>query len=103
MTIRDYRCDGCSQRAGEPIEIAIRKRTLLGQLPNALCLQLKLAGGDMFKIDSFVKFPMVLDMGPFSVSSNPVEFFGARHDHPLFASKSAVDTEVRARRKYVFL
>jgi hypothetical protein len=98
VTIRDYRCDSCSQRAGEPVEIAIRKRTLLGQLPNALCLQLKLAGGDLFKIDAFVKFPLVLDMGPFSVSSNPVEFFGARHPHDRFDQvsemRSKVDHEV---------
>jgi hypothetical protein len=67
----------------EPVEISIRKRTLLGQLPNALCLQLKLAGGDMYKIDAFVKFPLVLDLGPFTVSSNPVEFFGARHSDSM--------------------
>jgi ubiquitin C-terminal hydrolase len=77
VSVRDYQCVTCSARAGEPVEITIKKRTLLGQMPKALCLQLKLAGGDAYKIDAFVKFPLVLDLAPFSVASNAADFFGS--------------------------
>ncbi len=71
VRVKDYRCEKCDK------EIEIKKRSLLGQLPKALCLQLQLAGGDTFKIDAFVKFPNILDLGPYSVSSNAVDFFGS--------------------------
>merc|ERR1711991_190756 len=69
--VEDYLCDGCAA------EVTIRKRTLLGQLPRALCLHLQLAVGGLLKSTTAVDFPRVIDMAPYTVNAHAASFFGA--------------------------
>ncbi|GAA6021024.1 hypothetical protein JCM11491_005969 [Sporobolomyces phaffii] len=75
-----YDCAAC----GNPPEQA-SKRLSVTALPQVLCVQLKrfehtsLAGGGGSKIDSFVQFPLELDMTPYLSSSI---------DYPTLANKS---------------
>lgn len=74
--VDDFLCAGCSTHQ------TVQKRTLVGRYPEALCLHLQIAtsvGMDEFspyKVNTFVRFPEVLDMAPYHVSAHP-SFFGA--------------------------
>lgn len=88
-SVEGYFCDKCHQ------EVSIQKRTLLGRLPQALCLHLQIAvaGGEYedsfnpFKVNTFVQFPEILDLAPFHVSGH-ASFFGGPGNTSTSASAS---------------
>lgn len=85
--VEDYICGGCTKKAGGiPMGVTIRKRSLIGQLPQAICfhLQIAMAGFDdafaAFKTSTFVEFPEVLDLAPYTVNAHAASFFGTKHE-----------------------
>lgn len=74
--VEDFLCAGCSSKQ------TVQKRTLVGRYPEALCLHLQIATGggidefSPYKVNTFVRFPEILDMAPYHVSAHP-SFFGA--------------------------
>ena len=82
--VEDYLCESCSKKAtdGIPKYVSIRKRSLLGQLPKALCLHIQIAISGLdddfspFKSHASVEFPEVIDMAPYTVSAHAASFFG---------------------------
>jgi ubiquitin carboxyl-terminal hydrolase 22/27/51 len=58
-----YTCSYCSASTGATKQISIKV------LPNVLCLQLKRFNGRSIKIDEHVRFPVTLDMTPYTIHS----------------------------------
>ncbi|WAR62725.1 hypothetical protein PtB15_15B312 [Puccinia triticina] len=78
-----YTCNHCLQTSPETT-----KSLSISRLPHILCIQLKRfehqRSSAASKIDRFVKFPLLLDMQPFSSSSSSHSPASDPADHPYF-------------------
>ena len=70
-TIEDYQCDGCNEK------VLLKKRNLLGEMPNVLIvhqqrIELDLQTFEQKKVNSKFEFPNILDLNPYSFAKEHV-------------------------------